>query len=328
MPRTSLPALIPLLAVVAIAGCTNPFGGSGAATGPGVVITGWEPELANVFSNDQVDLLLKVENQGESRANNVVAELINIDTAEWGSIGFDASKQLGDLIPVDPVTGTPGETKTVQFQNLKAPLLPKGETFTFNPTVRVSYDYATTALKPITIVDADELVKIQQQGKTLPSKPTAYTSGPLSVEIIMGNFVKTSSQFGGFAQQYDIFPVHIQIRNTLWGSGGSVIPKGFGGGSASNFVFGDADYPVRVTIQPPAGTSFVFSGFGDDCSSFEFTVELFRGEEAEITCELQVISAPQFLTESLIQVELDYRFFSDRVTQVTVQGTKETGSLF
>lgn len=318
--KSHLFLLLPIVAIVAISGCTT----GTASGGPGLVITSWEPELANLFSNDQVDFLLEVQNQGESRARNVVAELTNIDTSEWGSFGF-ATIQMGDLIAFDPITNTPGETKTVQFQNLKAPVLTKGTSFVYEPVVRVSYDYTTAAQKPITIVDADELIKIQQQGQALPAKPTTFTSGPLSVDIIMGNFVKTTNQFGGTFGTYDIFPVNIKIRNSLWGSGGSIVPSGFG---STGGLFQTFDYPVEVKITPPAGTNFVFSGFGDDCSSFQFTIDLFRGEEADITCELEVTQAPTIRQESLLIVELDYRFSMDAVTQVNVQGTKEIGSIF
>ncbi|MBI4181820.1 MAG: hypothetical protein HY520_02530 [Candidatus Aenigmarchaeota archaeon] len=316
--RSSRPLLlfVPVLALVVISGCTSSSGGAG----PGVVILGWEPELSDVFSDDQIDFLLKVQNTGESRARNVVAEITNIDPAEWGTFGF-TQKQLGELIPFDPVTNTPGETETVTFSNFRAPKLNKGQDFIYEPIARISYDYATSAQKPVTIVDATELIRIKQAGQALPSEAATYTSGPLSVEIIMGDFVKSQGQFG-FGQTYDIFPVHIRIRNTLIGSG-RVVPKTFGF-SGSSF-FGDLNYPVDVIVRPPAGTNFVFSGFGDDCSQFTFQADLFRGEEAEITCELEVTSAPTIRTESLLTVELDYRYTIDASTQLRVQGTQEIG---
>ena len=319
MPSKRTFPLFALAFILFVSGCTTTTGG----TGPGVVITAWEPELASIFSNDEIDFLLKVENQGQSRARNVVAEITNIDTTEWGSF-FQQQLQLGDLLPADPVTGTPGETKSDQFENLRAPILSKGTSFTYQPTVRVSYDYTTTAQKPITIVDSQELIRIKQRGGTLPSSTSTQTSGPLNVQIIMGNFVKTSGTFGSFGQTYDIFPVQIRITNTLFSSGGSVIPKSFGGFGS----FG-ADHPVLVRVTPPSGTSFIFSGFGDeDCSRSQLTIDLFRGQEAEITCELEVTNPPSFLSESQMQVELDYRYFIDAVTQVTVQGTREVGGGF
>ncbi|MBL7160277.1 MAG: hypothetical protein ISS93_00290 [Candidatus Aenigmarchaeota archaeon] len=312
--------VLSLLPLIAISGCTS----SGGGIGPGVVILSWEPELSQVYSNENVDLLVKVQNQGESRAKNVIAEITNIDLVEWGGL-FQEQVQLGQLIPADEVSSTPGETKTSQFQNLRAPILSKGQSFDYQPTVRVSYDYRTVAQKPITIVDQIELVRIQQQGNTLPSKVTTYSSGPLTVEIVMGNYVKTSSRFGMGGETYDIFPVQIKITNNLWGSGGSVIPMGIGG-MGGGFGTGQYDYPVLVKVTPPTGTNFIFSGYGDDCSSFQFTTELFKGKEAEVTCELEVTSPPTARSESLLQVELDYRYFVDSVTNLRVLGTKEAGT--
>lgn len=305
---------LPVLAVVFISGCTN----GGPTGGPGVIISGFTPEISPVHSEEQVSLLLQVQNQGESRARNVQAELTNIDPNEWG-VGFQRTVQLGDLIARDQVSNTQGETKQVQFQNLRAPILSKGISFGYEPIVRVTYDYSTSAHKPITIVDRDELIRIQQQGQTLPSQQTTYTAGPLAVEITMGNYVPSVSSFGS-GRAFDIFPVNVKITNTLWEEGGRPTSRGLFG---SQF-----NYPVRVRIDPPAGTNFVFSGFGDDCSSSQFTVDLFRGKEIEITCELQVTNAPSIRTEDLLKVDLDYSFYTDKSTKLTVQGTRELGTGF
>lgn len=319
--QTNILIALPLLAVVLVSGCTGP----GPASGPGVIITGWEPDLSTVFSDEKVDFLIEVQNQGGSRARNVIAELTNIDLNEWGGFG-QQQLQLGNLIPSDLASQTPGETQSRQFTNLRSPTLNKGTSFAYEPTVRVSYDYTTTAQKPITIVDRTELVRIQQQGQSLPSQATTYTSGPLMVDILMGNYVKTSGRFGLSGRSYDIFPVQITITNNQWGAGGSVTAKGFQGLGGGFSGFGEFDYPILVKVKPPTGTSFVFSGFGDqDCSQFQFTVDLFKGREVKITCELEVTSPPTIKSQSLIQVDLDYRFFIDRITSVTVHGTREIG---
>ena len=146
----AFPVLL-LGAVLVASGCTT-FGGTSIGGGPGVVITDFIPDLSQVFSGEDVRLQLRIQNQGEARATNVIAELTGIDLAEWGSFGggFGAVKQLGDLVPFDPVTNTPGETTSVTFSNLVAPTLSQGIQFTYTPIVRVSYDYATVAVKPIT----------------------------------------------------------------------------------------------------------------------------------------------------------------------------------
>ena len=320
-------AILPVLAVIAISGCTalNGIGGNSnaVATGPGVAIQDWKPDFSKLFSGEQLALQLRIQNQGQTRAKNVVAEVTGIDLSEWGTGGFNNYENLGDLIASDPVSNTAGETRTVQFQNLRAPQLAKGISFTYTPVARVSYDYATTAHKPITIVDQAELRRIQQQGKTLPSKPATFTAGPLSVDILTGNYVKTGS---GFGQTYDIFPIKVKITNT---GGGTVVPKGFLPGT-SGYGFGQTkNYPVDVKITPPTGTTFVFSGFGgsDDCSAFQVTKDLWQGQDADITCELQVTNPPSISQEKLITVELSYRYFKDATTSVTVDGTAEPGQL-
>lgn len=316
-----------LLAVIAISGCTTPFGGTTAvATGPGVVIQEWKADFTKLFSDEQLALQLKVQNQGQTRARNVVAEVTGIDLSEWGQGSFTSYENLGDMIPADAVSNTPGETRTVQFQDLRAPLLAKGTSFQYTPVVRVSYDYATTAHKPITIVDQDELRRIQQQGKTLPSKSTTSSAGPLAVEIRTGNYVKTGG--GGFGQTYDIFPVYVKVTNTQWENGGTVVPKGWMPGTSGYGLGNVEQYPVNIKITPPAGTSFVFSGFGDDCSSFQVAKELWQGKDAEIVCELQVTNPPSISEEKLFTVELDYRYFAEARTTVTVDGTQEVGSGF
>jgi len=310
--------LLPILAIVFVSGCTFPGGGTDTSKGPGVVIKSFIPELDNVRSNEEVNLRGEIQNQGEARARNVVAELINIDVNEWGGFGTIAFQNLGDLLPFDPVAKTPGQTKQVAFTKLRAPSLPKNVQFTYEPTLRISYDYSTSTIKPISAIDADELTNIRLRGGTLPTKPTQFTAGPLSVDIKTGDFVTTQDQFG---TTYDIFPVNIRIDNTQWASGGTVEPE--------VLAIGQERYPVRVKIEPPSWATFVFTGFSgsQDCGSF-LTVDLFRGSNAEITCELQVISPPTVRTEGQIKVDLEYRYHIDKPTQIRVTGTQPAGSLF
>lgn len=300
--------VLPVLAVVLISGCIG--GGPTTGTmGPGVVITDWKPDFSTVNSGENVRLQLRAQNQGEVRAEDVEAEIAGIDVSEWGTLGtFSEKKDLGDLIAFDKETNTPGEVQTV-YWDLEAPDLAKGVDFTYKPIVKLSYDYETTAQKPITLVDESELRKIQQQGKSLPSETTRYSSGPLSVEIRTGDYVKTSDDFG---TTYDIFPIYIKVTNTQWESGGTVVPTGFGD---------EGTYPVEMEISPPSGTSFVSSGFGSNCGS-NVDLDLWQGKDAEITCELEVTNPPSYQVERLIQVDLDYRFQTESSTSIKVVGTE------
>ena len=74
--------ILPIAAVVFVSGCTT--GGIGAS-GPGIVVLNWEPDHSSVESYDDVQLRLKVQNQGGEEAYNVRA-LITVLTFggdEW-----------------------------------------------------------------------------------------------------------------------------------------------------------------------------------------------------------------------------------------------------
>lgn len=301
--------LLPVALVVFVSGCTLPGPGPGAG-GPGVSINAFQSDFTQVYSNEEIKLQLEVQNNGDVKATNVQAELAGISTEEWGT--FVDIIEIGDLLPVQTQQDgsvIQGETRTIQWTDLFAPYLVRGTQFTYSPEVRVSYDYATTAQKPITIVDEDELRNIIAAGETLPGKATTYSSGPISINIETGNYVKTSQT--GSGSTFDIFPVNIHIENTQFTSGSTVVKPLVG--------IGPETYPVLVEIIPPAGTNFVYSGYGQDCSQF-VVIDLFRGRDADITCELEVTNPPSISQEGLITVNLEYRYALDAQTQVTVLG--------
>lgn len=315
--------VLPILAVIAVSGCTS---GGGSVSGNGVVILDFRPDFLQVFSGDPVKLQVKVQNQGEARARDVKTELTGIDLTEWQTLGTSfMNENIGDLLPFDPAANTAGETKINSF-SLRAPVLAKGIRFVYTPIIKVSYDYATTAQKSITIVDQDELRRIQQQGGTLPTGSTTFTKGPLSVEIETENYVKTGGS-GFSSETFDIFPVHITITNLRVGNGVPIADSlGLGGGG----LFTDFDYPIRVRVTPPSGTTFVSSGLGghDDCTSGEVTKDMWQGSTAEITCELEVNNPPSFREERLLMVEVLYRYQSEASTQLTVFGTQQPSGFF
>jgi hypothetical protein len=173
----------------------------------------------------------------------------------------------------------------------------------------VFYDYQTQAVKPITLVDVDELRRIIQQGKTLPGEATRSSAGPLSVEIRTGDFVKTQSYD-------DPFPLNVFITNDLWESGGSV----YEGSGYYGSYYEDIQYPVKVKISLPDGMRLES---GESCSSSGEWVNLWKGKSAEITCEVRIDNPPDFRVEKLIQVELEYTYFLDASTTLRVIGTEE-----
>jgi hypothetical protein len=299
LTRVSL--ILPILVVVFVSGCVQQD--TGITFGDGVVIQGWQPDFSSVEAGEPVKFFLKIQNQGEVDAENVESNIIGIDPDKWGlSVG---EHDFGTVVAPDSATNTPGEVKTHYYTGMTAPDMPAGTSFTFEPIVRVSYDYKTIAQKPITVVDVEELRRLIQQGRSIESKDTVYTSGPLSVEIRTGNFVKTQ-------EVDDPFPVYIVVTNDLWESGGSVI-RGGGFSAPSDF-----DYPIQLKVDMPSGGGTVT---GDKCTSTGSWIDLWQGKTAEITCQIEVDPAdPGTRVERLISVELDYRYQVDSTTAVTVTG--------
>lgn len=314
--RFAILLILPAL-VLLTSGCTWPPGGV-TSIGSGVAINEFIPSLSTVNSGDEVKLMLKIENKGSTDALNVKAELTGINLDEWTALFGDLfTETIGTLHGVDKEGNIPGGTSQKQW-TLEAPMLPKGTSHDYNPEVRVSYDYKTTATRAVTIVDKDELQRIVQRGGSLPSsRPTEYSDGPIQVDIVTKN-VKTSKEMG---RNYDIFPVHIRITNKDWSAGGTLINDqslGVGyGGIGTNLL-----YPIQIRITPPIGTAFVFSNVfaeNDDCSSV-LVKEMWKGHETELTCELEVVDPPNYKEDRLITVELTYRYQLPATTQVQVFG--------
>lgn len=289
-----LALLLPVLAVLLFSGCV----GQGVSVGEGIVIEDFSVDFPSVDSGEKVTLYLKVSNTGTTEAKNVKAELAGIDPREWRG---KTTENLGNLLPVDPQTNTPGETETRQFE-LHAPRLAKGLQVIYEPIVYVSYDYEATAVKALTLVDIDELRRMMQQGRGPSVKSVSSTGGPISVEIQAGEFVKT----GTGSEAYNQFPLYITLTNNQWERGGTVIPKTGARGK---------DYPVDITIELPPKLS------AKDCKTRD-TVNLWKGKNAEITCDMRVTRPPQKREDVLITVKMKYRFQIEASTSITVTGTR------
>ncbi|MEM5812084.1 MAG: hypothetical protein QW286_00020, partial [Candidatus Aenigmatarchaeota archaeon] len=209
----------------------------------------------------------------------------------------------------DRLQNTEGEIKQETF-DLVAPSLPKGTTQTFTPQVRVYYDYRTTASKLITIVNEQELRRLQDQGKTLPTKETVTSAGPLKVTINAGKFLKARDETSGFYSFTKTFPITIDIKN-------------IGGGTVSAQGTPSQDYKVKYRIEYPTNRLSIecpnSGGLGSD------TITLWKGESASLTCNVRIIQSPVSSEEANIKVVLEYPYYIDESTTISVTGSEETG---
>lgn len=289
--------LVPLLGTVLISGCTNT---TGPTFGNGVTILNWEPTFSSVESGDSLQLRIRVQNQGEVTARNVNALLTGINVDEWG-FGTGNAIMLYDLSPPDRVQNTAGQIKDSTF-NLVAPRIPKGTQQQYSPQVRVFYEYKTTAIKSITLVNENELRRLQDQGKTLSSTDTKTSAGPLKVTVNTGKFIK-ARETGSYYT--NTFPITIDIQNT-------------GGGVVGRYNIPQDDYKVNVKIEFPSRLTNV------DCGTFLGNyITLWKGQDASISCNVRISSPPIASEDENIKITLDYGYFTDSKTTVTVTGVQE-----
>jgi hypothetical protein len=254
-----------------------------------------------VESGDNLQLRIRVQNQGELTASNVNAVITGIVPDEW-RVSLNQAN-FGDLAPPDRVQNTAGQIKQETFDAV-APNLPKGTTQQFTPQIRVFYTYRTTASKLITVVNDQELKRLQDEGKTLPSKDTTSSAGPLKVTINAGKFLKSKEAGLSFSRT---FPITIDIQNI---AGGVVSTQG----TSVN------DYKVKFAIQTPSRLAIDCANSG---SFFSNIVTLWKGQTATITCNVRINSPPISSEEENIKVILDYDYYIDASTTVTVTGIQE-----
>ncbi len=290
--------ILPVLAILLASGCVT--GPSGGPTGPGVVITKFEPDFSYMESGQRLILDLEVQNQGGEEATDVVAVLTGIDPDEWDLSSSKAEVDLHDLSPGNPEYNTLGETDTAQWE-LTAPELPQTIEQVYNPRVRVYYHYITTATKPITLVNENELRRLSQSGQSLPTQTGQQSAGPLSIDIITGNQIRVPEN------RDPSFPITVVLENT---GSGIIAPKD----SEPN-----EDYVVRLTIKLPDGLDLE-----SDCSGFGSgeDIVLSGGRQRSITCEVDFRHLPDIAEQRTITVLAEYDYYIDRTTSVTVKGVE------
>jgi len=333
--------LVPLLGAMTISGCTT--GTSGPTFGNGMVVLNWEPTFSSVESGDNLQLRVRVQNKGGTEALGVKAILTEISAKDWGITavsGMTEEKLFGDMLPPNPTQNTDGAIKEAYF-DAYAPALPEGVTQSYSPSVRVTYGYVTSAVKQMTLVNEQELRRLQDQGKTLPTGDIQTTAGPLKVTVNTGKFIKqrdVTAQPYGTSVASNIFPVTIVIENT---GGGVVSPLGRNDISFSGIITGfgalsgltESDYLVYAMIEPPEGISIdsnclepnYIYGSGTRSltgGTIDGYVKLWKGQTASITCEMEIDDTLAASKNVNMKIYLAYYYYIDSTTTVTVTGIR------
>jgi hypothetical protein len=308
--------LVSISLAVLTSGCVIPQGGSG---GPGLVIEKFEPSMSNIESNEPMIFHLQVRNKGESKGPlgygvPAVAELMGIDPMEWRVVPSVYSQPMS-LLPPDKEANSEGGLGTVNWDAM-SPLISEGQSVPYEAIARVYYLYKSTARKPVWFVTKPELETVIRSGGSLTSEATTYTSGPLSVNILVNNFVA--------AREWTDNKFQIQITLNNVGTG---------------HIFG-RNYPVGVTVRWPDFVQPVQDcpreltwegsmydtmplGLSQPATGGRF-VRVWDTRTTDITCEFTIISPPSSRTKSYFEVDLDYIYYIDASTKVTVKGMEQT----
>jgi hypothetical protein len=292
-------AVIPLLAVMIISGCTAIPGGV-PVSGGGVAIEAFEPDFPRLNTGETVQFRLSFRNKGSAES---VVKSISISGADWLATGADMIDTCGplantQLLPARPDLGTQGESRncywefTVTKQKVN---IPEGLSITYTPIAKLSYTYRSSTIKSITIGTSQELRLLQDRGSALPAETTSKSSGPVDITIDSKGPIRVSGTEVSF-------PIEIKVTNT-------------GGGIVCKTDCNNAEEWNRMAITIDTGD------MDNDCQTEE--ISLWKGQTNTIGCKVTIRGVPEGRIQKLIQVSTGYEYLVEKTTSVTVTGAVE-----
>lgn len=303
-----------------LSGCTDVLpGGDGGGSGNGIDIKTFRSDLSTVDCNQQVNVQLQLQNNGDYDAQ-LATQMYMIDPKKWGNPMQNPPNPFTLKAVTDDSIEPAIQTVSWQLRPSCEMLdIPKSRTMTFNPQVRIYHTYKTDARRAITFVDEEELRIMSSQGQSLSMGEQISSNSPVRIDIDTVPFAQTYKSY------YDVqIPVHIKVSNV----GSGKVP-----GDINN------NYPVALTVTAPQGTNFVsctpdlnfltygysniplmsiptpvftMGGFGDTRTGY---VSLFTdsgGQTADITCYLRVNDPQRIIKQTrYINAKISYIYYID-----------------
>ena len=289
--------LIAVATVLFSSGCLEGILGSSKTTSTtcGIRVNEFSPDFSELESGDKFDLYLEIENTGGSQATDVYAHLYDFDTKK---------ESFDKLDPPDEEAGIPGEIKDVTWSET-APVNPEGVVYTYTPRVRLMYHYKTIATANLPLLTKTEYKRLKERNQlNIPSITTEVSKGPVAVEI--------SARAPIVIEDPSTDTVDFRINIDLLGRGTLYTPDH----DNSNFNLNDDELDkIKLNITALGIDDAV------DCDAFENQVEIDmrKGKSVVYSCELNV-SAFSASKTIPVTVELDYGYFEDYSTTITVRG--------
>ncbi|MCD6590685.1 MAG: hypothetical protein J7K72_01800 [Candidatus Aenigmarchaeota archaeon] len=298
--RNICAVLITILLAFSVSGCIAQKG----AEHNGVIIEKFEPDLKDVFSGEDFQMLLMVRNTGSSVARNVYPELYNVGGVQSETRISCVKKSCAspfNLYPPDQEIGTTGESRVCVWQ-CSAPPVERGISMTFNPVVRVYYAYETDTVKTINLVLRDEIRNVNLDKLELPPETATSTKGPIKITIVTSGpmrFAKKQSEL--------IFPVEILVENV-----------GHGVACISDCKTSQTNERNKIRLYL-SSKSMKF--YDCDLERGEAAVDLWEGKTSKLTCSAHVYVNPKSkIIQKSIEIKAEYGYYIDKTTSILVRG--------
>ncbi len=294
-------ALLPFLFIVTVlvSGCTGILSFPQTISfGNGVEIIEFVPEIQSVYSGENIDFRLKLKNSGSFLVadGNVMGKIakvgLNLGESEWNcKIVSPEGDDFTGLFPPSEERGTQGEEFTVVWA-CTAPQIGEGMKVPYTAFAEAEYSYRSVTSKLITILPTRELITLRDSGKSLPTDLKSKSNSPVSVDIQIEGPIRIRDDMGIVD-----FPVNIIIENN-------------GGGLVKNSK-------VSLSVEGVGGVT-------DDDECDRPSLDLWKGMSQTITCRLKANNV-EVLTQSTVEVQLEYIYVTGAETTIEVVGTKNSG---
>lgn len=316
----SILILILLLLIIAFSGCTGNGGTSIISAKDGVVITDFSFGHSPIYSEDNVDLHLEVQNTGGSNAKLIKIQIYGVDFSltnprSWKLRGgklqvldenfIDANLASGgELYRPDPDINLEGAKDYYEWR-LKAPTEVTSET-EYDFRVRVEYDYTTTYFGTIRIINDNYLRSLKENEK----QALLNTGGIASSELTKGPITITPFSGRHFIVDEDYNPITAPprtIKFKIENTGGGYPYRTADDGTIRN-------YYIKIVE-----TGDIISNCDKDLNTGE--IKLSSGESHIIDCDLSPPGINEFTNkiDKPFQIGLEYSYYIDGKTSITVK---------
>ena len=312
--------LIFTTSVIFTSGCTN------VQTGNGVAITEFYTDFEQVLPGEKVDFYVKMQNLGSKTATNVFGELFGLDSAWYSNdanlgegpwVGqeklpneiecrYTENKHFS-LSPPNQMFGTPGQEHICTW-TYKAPNMDHGMTASYEPKIRVFYDYETSADIGVVLVPREEMIRLQNNGDTPDAHIISKSSSPVDIDIQLQSPIRVSENTVSFLMETTV---------TNSGDGVTCLKGRCKNIGSSESLTG----MLTLTINIPENSDLSFDCEGaPKCSlkSMETVIQLYKGTNMiiqRINANLKDITTQQTRT---IKINLDYSYFTEKTISVKV----------